>query len=90
MPDIHRFLRSCRRNSREVRGLDLGPTFQVSLGCSKRPGEAKLAGDALNPVRGVQILDQDNLVTGSAALARNDSRVGQEILPNLYEDMSAT
>ena len=45
--------------------------------------KAKLIRHTLDAMRRVDILDQSDLVTGSAALPRDDRRIGEEILPYL-------
>ena len=52
-----------------------------------RAREAKLRLHALDAVRRVDILDQRDLPAGGAALARDDGRVGEEVLPDL-DDVS--
>jgi hypothetical protein len=45
--------------------------------------EAVLGGDALDAVRGVEVLDDDHLEAGGAALAGGDGGPGKEELPDL-------
>lgn len=39
--------------------------------------------DALDTVRGVDVLDERNLVASSGTLARSNGGVSKEVLPNL-------
>lgn len=50
-------------------------------GCS----ETELSINTFNTVGGVDVLDKCELEAGSASLARGDSRVGQEVFPDLEE-----
>lgn len=45
--------------------------------------EAKLRRDAVNAVDGVEVLDDEHLEAGGAALAGSDHRPGEEELPDL-------
>ena len=45
--------------------------------------KAELAVDTLNTVRGVDVLDQSDLVASGATLARGDGAVGEEVFPDL-------
>jgi hypothetical protein len=45
--------------------------------------QAKLTGDTLDSVLGVEILDQHNLVACCTALSGDDGRAGKEVLPYL-------
>ena len=71
------------RDAGELDSVVLSPGLQVSPGVSKRAGKSLLSGDALNPVVGVDVLGEDNLVARGAALAGNDGGVGKEELPDL-------
>lgn len=53
-----------------------------SLGGSKSATNAVLGRDAKGAVGGVEVLDDDKLEAGGAALARRDGRPGQEQLPD--------
>lgn len=56
----------------------------IELGRScQRAREAELAGHAFDAVRGVDVLDEGDLVAGCGALAGDDGRVGEEVLPDL-------
>ena len=57
-----------------------------ALGRRQRPHQAELTGYALYPVCGVDILDQGDLVAGRGALAGDDGRVGEEVLPYLHSN----
>ena len=50
---------------------------------SQRSGKAELGVDTLNAVRGVDVLDQGDLVASRGALARDDGGVCKEVLPDL-------
>ena len=54
-----------------------------ALGRRQRPHQAELRGYAFDPVRGIDVLDQGDLVAGRGALAGDDGRVGEEVLPYL-------
>jgi len=74
------------RNTGEVGSLGLHPGSQVDLGGNGSlfgTVNGMLRGNTLNTVKRVEVLVQDNLVAGSAALAGNDGGVGKEELPNL-------
>ena len=45
--------------------------------------EAELGGDSFDAVRGVDVLDERDLVACCAALAGDDGRVGEEVFPYL-------
>ena len=47
------------------------------------PSQTELGVNALNPVGRVDVLDKGNLEAGSSTLAGSDSRVSQEIFPDL-------
>jgi len=51
--------------------------------------EIELSLHTLDPMGGIDILDQGNLVASRAPLSRDDSAVGQEILPYLSNPSSA-
>lgn len=42
-----------------------------------------MAGHAFDAVRGVDVFDEGDLVAGRGALAGDDGRVGEEVLPDL-------
>lgn len=50
----------------------------------QRARKPELAWDPLDAVRGVDVLDERDLVAGCAALARDDGRVGEEVVPYLW------
>lgn len=52
--------------------------------------QAVLGVNALNTVGGIDVLDHGELPTGSASLAGDDGRVGQEVLPNLRNGKSSS
>jgi hypothetical protein len=54
-----------------------------SLACVKRSLQIELRGNALNAMRGVDVLYQRNLVASRGALARDNGRVGEEVFPYL-------
>jgi len=47
------------------------------------PLQIKLALDPFNPMRAINVLDERDLVASCGALAGNDSRVCEEVLPYL-------
>ena len=53
------------------------------LRSGQRPEKPVLARNTLYTVRRVDVLDERDLVAGRRALAGDDGRVGQEVLPNL-------
>lgn len=59
------------------------PRLDVSLRVVVSSRQVKLAGNTLNSVGRVDVLDQHNLEAGSRALSRCDGGVGQKVLPNL-------
>lgn len=77
------------RDAWELRGIGLLPGLEVDLSGAKRSRKSELSVDALNTVSGVDVLDQDNLVAGSTTLSGYDGRVGEEVLPDLIDRMSA-
>jgi hypothetical protein len=52
--------------------------------------EAILGVNSLNTVGGVDVLDEGQLPAGSASLAGDDGRVGQEVLPDLRNGKSSS
>ena len=57
-----------------------------ALGRRQRPHQAKLTGYAFYPVRGIDVLDQGDLIASRGALAGDDGRVGEEVFPYLYSN----
>lgn len=74
---------SMSSSARELNSVVLGPGLLVRPGGSKGSRKAKLTRNALDAVDGVDVLDQDNLVASCASLARDDSGIGKEVLPDL-------
>lgn len=64
--------------------LDPGRHVHLGLGSLESAGQAVLAGDTLNTVGGVDVLDQRDLEASRATLARGDGGGGQEVLPDLF------
>lgn len=58
-------------------------TSHATLRRRKRARNSELRLDTLDPVRGVDVLDQRDLVAGGGALAGDDGGVGEEELPDL-------
>ena len=56
---------------------------KLDLGRGQGAGESELRGDSLDPVGGVEVLDQRDLVACGAALTRDDGGIGQKELPDL-------
>jgi hypothetical protein len=70
-------------STRELNGILLGPSLEIGSGSLESSVEAILARDPLNTVGRVDVLDQDDLVASGRTLARDDGRVGKEVLPDL-------
>ena len=58
-------------------------TRHVNFGGYESALEPKLAGHALDTVSRVDVLHACDLITGSRTLARDYSRIGEEVLPDL-------
>jgi hypothetical protein len=71
------------RDAGEISGVGLGPGLEISLGSLRSAADAVLGGDALDAVVRVDVLVENDLVAGGAALAGDDGRVGKEELPDL-------
>lgn len=70
-------------SSGELCGLLLGPGLQVSPSLLQRSLEAELGVDALDAVGRVDVLDENDLVAGSGALARGNGGPCKEEEPDL-------
>lgn len=57
--------------------------LSVGLALAESALETELSWNALDSVSGVDVLHQSDLVASSATLARDDRRVGEEVLPDL-------
>lgn len=55
----------------------------TGLACLQGTSEAELRRDAVDTVGGVEVLDDNNLEAGGGALARGNSGISEEELPNL-------
>jgi len=73
------------RDAGEINGVGLSPSLKASTSRLERAPETMVCRDTLNPMSRVDVLDKNKLVTGSAALARYYSRIGQEVFPNLQD-----
>lgn len=62
----------------------LEESLASSLGLGKSTRETKLRLNSFDTVRGVEVLDHQDLEAGGAALARGDDGPGKEELPDLY------
>jgi hypothetical protein len=62
--------------------------FAGGLARFKSTLQTELAVDALDTVGGVDVLDQCQLVAGGTTLSGGDGAVGEEVLPDLYNDVS--
>lgn len=71
------------RDAGEVSGVSLGPGLEIGLGSVRGAADAVLGGDTLDAVVRVDVLVENDLVAGGAALAGDDGRVGKEELPDL-------
>lgn len=60
----------------------------IDLGCCQGSCQAKLIRNPFYPVRGIDVLDQGDLVASRRALAGDDGRVGKEVLPDLESHIS--
>jgi hypothetical protein len=64
-------------------GVDREALLASGLAGVKCTLQAKLAVNTLNTVGGVDVLDKSDLVASSTTLARCDSAVSEEVLPDL-------
>lgn len=61
----------------------LGLGSKLRLASSEGTSETELSLDAVNAVNSVEVLDTGDLEASSAALARSDGGIGEEVLPDL-------
>ena len=80
MPQVSTPFRTIDLHSRLVDG-----EFALlrGLGSSQRTREVELVVDALDTVSRVDVLDQSDLEASGGALAGDDGRVREEVLPDL-------
>jgi hypothetical protein len=77
------------RISQVIRRLSLGrrENSLCDILCSLESArETELGVDAIGTVSGVDVLDHGDLVASSGTLARDNSRVSEEIFPDLWRE----